>query len=139
MNSKESANPPDAGAAVDTREQGSAGGWKMPKPKFQQTSGYLPKGYAAAVEKKLTEASSDSSKNIASPQPAEVQPQPELTEQLESPQQLPSPDTAPRAVKYRVGWVYIVLGIGLVLVLLLAFLLVVYFLFIAPASPDGPF
>lgn len=142
MNSEESANSPEGRTVPDTnnRDLKSGDGWRMPKARFQQTSGYLPKGYAASIGKDFGGRDDKAGESNRTPLPAEVEPQPELTEQLVSPQ-LPDPMNAhPRpSAKSGIRWVYVVLGVGIMLAVLLAFVIVVYFLFIAPAASAGPF
>lgn len=142
MNNEELANSPEGRAVPDTnnRELKSGDGWKMPKAKFQQTSGYLPKGYAAAVGKEFARRDDKTEESNITPQPAEVQPQPELTEQLVSPETPEPVEAGPQpTAKSGIRWGYVVLGVGIMLAMLLAFVIVVYFLFIAPAASAGPF
>jgi hypothetical protein len=125
--------------------KGKTGEWRMPTPKFQQTSGYLPKGYAATAMRKF----SPSAEQAAPPQTAAgeqmplppVEPQPDIYEQLSTnpPESIHSPVENSRTEKPGVDWIYVILGIGLMLVALAAFIVIVYVLFIAPAGNDGPF
>src|SRR5215207_4948784 len=79
--------PNPANAAVPSPGQG----WQMPAPKFQQSSGYLPQGYlekAGFEAPPPTDVSPNAAATAAALAPAsepDVEPQPDLTEQLASP------------------------------------------------------
>ena len=139
-NSELDTTVPNPSAAVPP----PAGGWQMPEPKFQQTSGYLPQGYidnvafaanapapgAAAVAPAMAPAFSPD---------ADVEPQPDLAEQLaeHSP---PAPVPAPvnqRSSGARI--VMIVLGLLGMVAFLAVFLGVIYYLFLAPRDAGSGF
>ena len=133
--------PNPANAAVPSPGQG----WQMPEPKFQQSSGYLPEGY---LDKIAFEAPPpiDVSPNSAAPAfaPApdlgpDVEPQPDLTEQLAEP---PAPVVANAAVKQRSAGAriaMIVLGLLAMVAFLAVFLGVIYYLFLAPPNGGSTF
>lgn len=133
----------------------SRDGWQMPKPKFQQTSGYLPQGYLKNIEQGAGEGnpfpgSEDTTQEqaafVPSPPPAPeaaadpvaVEPQPDLVDQL-----IPEdPDEnlahQPAASKSGSSGVMVVLAVIAIVVFVVAFLAAVYFLFLAnPSSGDN--
>ena len=121
-----------------------AGGWQMPEPKFQQTSGYLPQGYIDNVAF-AGNAPSPAGAAVApamvpafSPE-ADVKPQPDLAEQLAE----HSPAAAmPSPVKQRSSGarvVMIVLGLIGMIAFLAVFLGVIYYLFLAPRDAGSGF
>ena len=119
------------------------GGWQMPQPKFQQTSGYLPQGYidqigvagaapsgAAAVAPALAPPTAGT---------AAVEAQPDLTEQLEPP---PQPTAAAPVVKERSAGTraaMIIVGLIGMVAFLVLFLGVIYYLFLAPPGTGTQF
>ena len=133
--------PNPANSAVPSPNQG----WQMPEPKFQQSSGYLPQGY---LEKVAFEAPPpvDVSPNSAAPafvpEPAagpDVEPQPDLTEQLADP---PAPVVAKPVVKERSAGAriaMIVIGLIAMVAFIAVFLGVIYFLFLAPQNGGSTF
>ena len=121
------------------------GKWQMPKPKFQQTSGYLPQGYLkemdrAAAEVKASPGSEDISREqepigplggspAAVPLPA-IEPQPDLADQLipeepsiEPPKAAYKPSSAPTALMFILG----LIGIGFFVALFIAAVWYFYF------------
>src|SRR5688500_4039275 len=75
--------------------------WQMPEPKFQQTSGYLPQGYIEnAGFAGNAPAAATAAPAMAPPfsPDADVEPQPDLNEQLAEPL---TPAVAPSAVNER--------------------------------------
>ena len=133
--------PNPANAAVPPPGQG----WQMPEPKFQQSSGYLPQGYlekAAFEPPPPTDVSPNAAATAAAPAPAfepDVEPQPDLTEQLASP---PAPIVAKPAVKQRSAgarMAMIVLGLLAMVAFIAVFLGVIYYLFLAPPSNGSTF
>src|SRR5688572_25718500 len=92
--------PNPANSAVPSPNQG----WQMPEPKFQQSSGYLPQGYLDKVAFEApppVDVSPNSAAPAFVPAPAsgsDVEPQPDLTEQLAEP---PIPVVAEPVVKQR--------------------------------------
>ena len=130
---------PTAAAAAENKN----GGWRMPEPKFQQTSGYLPQGYPGKVGLDGTAVTATASP-ITSPVLAvpaapdvEVEPQPDIAEQLQA-----GPAATPTAVKERstgVRVALVVLGVLGMIVFIAVFLAVVYYLFINPQNGGSTF
>ena len=121
------------------------GGWQMPEPKFQQSSGYLPQGY---VEKTGMDGGSagDEAAPAAmpvgdvSPLPAGVEPQPEIAEQLEAgPTVAPPPAPAVKQRSTAARVTMIVLGLLGMILFIAVFLGVVYYLFISPRDGGSTF
>jgi hypothetical protein len=120
-------------------------GWQMPEPKFQQTSGYLPEGY---LDKIAFEAPPPSGVSPAAAGPAaapaavaepDVEPQPDLTEQLAEP---PVPVVTKPSVKERSAGAriaMILLGLLAMVAFIAVFLGVIYYLFLAPQSGGSTF
>lgn len=112
------------------------GGWQMPEPKFQQTSGYLPQGY----EKQFGAAAAPASAPEAEPVPADVEAQPDLSEILPPdslPMAAPAVEKKERSAAVRV--VLVILGVIGMVVFIGVFLAVVYFLFLAPRANGSNF
>jgi len=112
-----------------------SGGWKMPEPKFQKTSGYLPQGYldqvGAAGQATQTAPEKDAPTPAAIPS-TQVEAQPDLNEQIE---EIPISAVAAPAAKQRspaVRITLIVLGLLAMIGFVAVFLAVIYFLFLAP-------
>lgn len=122
------------------------GKWEMPKPKFQQTSGYLPQGYlkdmeAAAEAAKVAPGSEDTTKEQAAfvpnaDQPAspaalpDIEPQPDLADLI--PAESVTETSTPLPVKKSgSSAVMIVLGLIAVIIFVSLFLAAIYFLFLA--------
>jgi hypothetical protein len=117
----------------------------MPEPKFQQSSGYLPQGY---LDKVAFEAPPPSDVSPAAAGPAaapaaasepDVEPQPDLTEQLAEP---PAPVVAKPVVKERSAGAriaMILLGLLAMVAFIAVFLGVIYYLFLAPQSGGSTF
>lgn len=115
------------------------GGWQMPEPKFQQTSGYLPQGFEKQFGTAAAPAPS-SPEPAAEAAPADVEEQPDLSEILTSeppPMAAPAPVKKERSAALRVTLV--VLGLIGMIVFIGAFLAVVYFLFFAPRANGSNF
>ena len=121
------------------------GGWQMPEPKFQQTSGYLPQGY---LEKAGLDGGSAGDEPVPAamtagdvpPAPAGVEEQPDITEQLEAGPTvapLPTPAAKERSTGARI--VLIVLGLLGMVLFIAVFLGVVYYLFISPQDGGSTF
>jgi hypothetical protein len=119
--------------------------WEMPKPVFQQTSGYLPQGFIkdiqAASDLDGAAASDGAAPAAASPgisapavAAAAVEPQPDLSEQLipEEPA-----NEAPAAAPKKAGITapMVLLGLLAVIAFIAVFLAVIYFLFLK--APGG--
>lgn len=127
----------------------SPGKWEMPKPKFQQTSGYLPQGYLqdiqAAAETIDTAPSSGittqetSSDGRAEPKPSpasmpEIEPQPDLSDQL-VPEVVFDDRVEPEKAKGSGSRIpMILLGVVGILIFIVVFLIAVYFLFFAGSA-----
>ncbi len=130
-------------------EQTAPGKWEMPKPVFQQTSGYLPQGFVKDLEAggalgaQEAAPSPDalpsrppakepdlSAINLSAPTPAAVEPQPDLSDQLipEEPEFNTAPEPPKNSGSMRAPMV--VLGLLAILVFVAVFLTVVYFLFL---------
>ncbi len=124
-----------------------AGKWQMPKPKFQQTSGYLPQGYLKDIKHSpattagsedttqeqapfIPAAAGDGTAANASPAPTPaVEPQPDLAEIiLEEP--AGEPMSAPAQAKRGSGIPLIVLVLAGIAAFVVIFLAAVYFLFL---------
>ncbi|MGD9562208.1 MAG: hypothetical protein AB7F88_08300 [Pyrinomonadaceae bacterium] len=133
------------------------GKWQMPKPKFQQTSGYLPKGYLENLNNdpgsspEDAAGSEDTTKEhvaIVSPSPARsadaeiaaaaVEPQPEMADQL-IPEEPSAENQSAQAQKHSgsSGFFKLALGVIAIVVFLLAFLFAVYYFFLS--TPSGGF
>ena len=122
-----------------------SGKWQMPKPKFQKSSGYLPQGYLKTVQDSSDDeptipmpADRTQSQAERSPAVPEIEPQPDLAEQLiPDDLDLAPAAMAPAPAKRRSG-LAIILVLGAILVFAAAFLTAVYFLFFAK-PPDPQF
>jgi|SRR5687768_4972749 len=148
---------PNAPEKPAVREQAAAGKWEMPKPKFQQTSGYLPQGYLKDIKDAPTARSSAGSEDTTQEQapfapalqqqgadgsgpeaPPAIEPQPDLLDQLipEEPVLEPPPATAAKSVP---GVVTVVLGIAGILIFVALFIAAVYFLFLSGRTNGATF
>lgn len=120
------------------------GGWQMPEPKFQQTSGYLPQGY---LEKASLDGRSEGDvvppaepAGDLPPSAADIEPQPEISEQLEAgPTVVPPPAAAVKERSTAARVVMIVLGLLGMILFIAVFLGVVYYLFISPRDGGSTF
>jgi len=133
--------PPGHNAAPSA----APGKWQMPKPKFQQSSGYLPQGYlkdieAAAAAAKSPPGSEDttqeqapfvptSAENVARPTSIDIEPQPDLSEQLLPEEILPQDIIPETSVKKGSSIVPVILGLLGIILFIAAFIAIVYFLF----------
>jgi len=133
--------PNPANSAVPSPGQG----WQMPEPKFQQTSGYLPEGYLDKIAFETpppTDVSPAAAAPALAPAPAsgpDIEPQPDLTEQLAPP---PTPVIVKPVVKERSAGAriaMIVLGLLAMVVFIAVFLAVIYYLFLAPQGGETTF
>jgi hypothetical protein len=113
-------------------------GWKMPKPVFRKTSGYLPQGFAKKdSQDEIAPNVDDDISTAATEKPADmtdVEPQPDLHE---SDPGFHVPAAAPEKPVKKRGAMNALLTIFLLLItlgIIVAFLAVVYFLFLAPSS-----
>lgn len=131
---------------------GPMGKWQMPKPKFQQTSGYLPQGYLKDVEAAAAAAkpgSEDTTQEQAAfvPQAREtgtpavvpdIEPQPDLADQLIPDESIEQTTAQTRAEKGGSSLPMMILGLIAILIFAAAFLAAVYFLFLAKPV-ESPF
>ena len=123
----------------------SKGGWQMPEPKFQQTSGYLPQGYLEKMGldgESAGDPSAPSAVPVAetSPASADVEPQPDISAQLEAGPTVVAP-TVPALKERSTGAriALIVIGILGMVLFISVFLGVVYYLFIRPQDGGSTF
>ncbi|MBK9154992.1 MAG: hypothetical protein IPM25_12365 [Chloracidobacterium sp.] len=123
------------------------GKWQMPKPKFQQSSGYLPQGYlkeveAAAAAAKGPPGSEDTTQeqapfvpapieDPATPAAIDIEPQPDISEQLLPEESLEQAAKAETSVKKGSSIVPVILGLLGIILFIAAFIAIVYFLFFA--------
>ena len=119
-------------------------GWQMPEPKFQQSSGYLPQGYVESTGMDGGSAGDEAAPAAPAgdvpPAPAGVEPQPELTEQLEAgPTVTPPPAPAVKERSTAARVIMIVLGLLGMILFIAVFLGVVYYLFISPRDGGSTF
>lgn len=142
---------PNSPPAPETVHHGAAGKWQMPKPKFQQTSGYLPQGYLKDVDlaavAKAPSGSEDTTQEQepyiasaaatdgAAAAPPAIEPQPDLADQLIPEEPAAGLAGSPAPAKKGSGGVMIVLGLIGILLFVAVFLAAVYFLFLA--NPSG--
>lgn len=120
-------------------------GWQMPEPKFQKSSGYLPQGYVdqLALENFAAAAAEPPSGEPAPPSDASaealVEPQPDLSEQLEIPT-VPAAKAVPvkqRSTGARIAM--IILGLLGMVLFISVFLGLIYYLFLMPRGGNGQF
>lgn len=133
--------------AAPTEPQAPSGKWQMPKPKFQQTSGYLPQGYVkqsgAEPEASIQPAQQTAPPASAAPAPAiseasAVEPQPDLTQLIPDepvPENLSAP--APAKSSSPLPFLAVLLVVGAVLVVIV--LLVIYIVFFSSSSGSSIF
>jgi hypothetical protein len=132
------------------------GKWQMPKPKFQQTSGYLPQGYLKKIEEAPAGAQAfDGSEDTAQEQapfapslpksdgageivPA-VEPQPDLADQLIPDEPFVKASESQVKAKSGLSLSLVVFGLIGIVVFVVAFLAAVYFLFLAKPSGGNNF
>lgn len=130
----------------------SAEKWQMPKPKFQQTSGYLPQGYLKEVDlARVTAGSEDTTREQAPYKSAPdqdgsasavaapaVEPQPDITEIIRDDADSGVAAT-PAPAKPSSGLPVIVLVLAGIAAFVLIFLVAVYFLFLKQPSAGSGF
>jgi hypothetical protein len=121
--------------------------WEMPKPKFQQTSGYLPQGYLKEINvdgdgagggpeneqgEQLTaeRITGIGQEPAAAPATPAIEPQPDLSEQLIPEEPLSPANAAAVAPKNASRIVVVVLGLVGILLFLAIFLAAVYYFFL---------
>ena len=129
-----STTPPNP--AIEPEEDGS-GGWKMPKPVFRKTSGYLPQGFAEKYPQAEVRENGDEVSSVAqSEQPVghvDVEPQPDIHEShpgLDVPTETVKPVKKGGAAKV----FFTILGLLVALFLIVAFITLIYFLFFSPSN-----
>ncbi len=115
-------------------------GWTMPEPVFRKTSGYLPQGF----EKKYSqeegdETTADDRVTAVAPEPkpasvSDVQPQPKITDTYEVAVPTTDENSAEPKKGGRAKIIFTIIGLLLAVALVAAFIAVVYFLFLSPAS-----
>lgn len=111
--------------------------WEMPKPVFQQTSGYLPQGYVKQIEEVGTDDAVEAPPTVRAPSPApqeppaEIEPQPDLSEQLVMEDPAGDTPAVARTKSSSVRIPVIIIGVLGILAFLTVFLLAVWFLFLA--------
>jgi hypothetical protein len=148
---------PNAPENPPAREQTADGKWTMPKPKFQQTSGYLPQGYLKDIKDAPATRPSAGSEDTTQEQapftpalqqqgadgsrpedPPAIEPQPDLLDQLipEEPVLGPPPATA---AKSGPGVITVFLGIAGILIFIAVFIAAVYFLFLSGRTNGATF
>lgn len=143
---------PNVPEPVAPAGRGTAPGqWQMPKPKFQQTSGYLPQGYldgikqAAASRNAAAGSENTTQEQVpftpSPPQPdgpagavPDVEPQPDLTDQLmpDEPAAVTGANELP--VKKGPSIQMIVVGLLGMVAILATVVLTVYFVFLAKST-----
>jgi len=126
-----STTPPNP--ALETDEDT---GWKMPKPVFRKTSGYLPQGFAKKYSQtEVKEGVDDDTSTPSMEKPVglvDVEPQPDLHES-DPGFQVPAAASEKPLKKGGAAKVFFpILGLLLVLFLIVAFVAVIYFLFFSP-------
>lgn len=126
--------------------------WQMPKPKFQQTSGYLPQGYLknleqAPADEKNQPGSEDVTREPASPMPQEpvqtappsIEPQPDLDEALIADDPVSETPEVQTTSKRGSSLPVVAVGIVAILIFVAIFLAAVYFLFLATPTGNNNF
>ena len=128
-----STTPPNP--ALETDEDT---GWKMPKPVFRKTSGYLPQGFAKSASQDEVKQNVDDDTSTASMEKpvglVDIGPQPDLHE---SDPGFQVPAATPEKPVKKGGMAsafFTILLLLLTLGLIVAFLAVVYFLFLSPSN-----
>lgn len=121
-----------------------SGGWQMPEPKFQKSSGYLPQGYleklsADAVPQMAGSAAATAPAPAAAPVESDVEPQPDVMEQIQDPVLPATPKPALRERSKGTRVALIVLGILGMIGFITVFLGVIYYLFLLPENGGTTF
>ncbi len=127
-------------------QQPAPGQWEMPKPKFQQTSGYLPQGYLKEMEAagEAVKAAPEQAVSASPAAPVEgappaIEPQPDLTDQLIDDTPALDPAEKGTQAKSGPGLGMLVLGLIGILIFVAVFLTAVYFLFFAQPAGGNNF
>lgn len=132
-------SPDPAGQAVPPPGQG----WQMPEPKFQKSSGYLPQGYldkiAPASVPRAVGSGAAAAAPAALPGPVEVEPQPDVMEQIAEPDPVSPGPPAARKRSRGARIALMVLGLLGMVGFIALFLGVVYYLFLAPQGRGTTF
>lgn len=141
---------PNSPSAPGPVQQAAVGKWQMPKPKFQQTSGYLPQGYLKDIDPAAAAAAAPAGSEDTTQEqapyaaaaavgdgsaPPAIEPQPDLADQLVPDEPASMIAGSPMPAKGGSGGVMIVLGLIGILLFVAVFLAAVYFLFLA--NPSG--
>jgi len=144
-------NAPQPGAAA-APPQAAPQKWEMPKPKFQQTSGYLPQGYLKDInmdgdgpadgpvdeqgEQLTAERITGIGREPAAAQTAPaIEPQPDLLDQLIPEEPLPAANATQVTPKSSSRIAFLLLGLIGILLFLAIFLAAVYYFFLQ--TPAG--
>lgn len=128
-----STTPPNP--AIEPEEDGS-GGWKMPKPVFRKTSGYLPQGFAEKYPQAEVRENGDEVNPAPTEEPVgpvDVEPQPDIHEShpgFEVPAASVKPENKGGAAKV----FFTIVGLLVALFLVAAFIALIYFLFFSPSN-----
>lgn len=140
-------------ATVPTAPPAGDGKWQMPKPKFQQTSGYLPEGYlknmqatAAAARPGNENTTQEQVKFIpeapdqpsAAPPPA-IEPQPDLSDVLIPDEPAAEMVEGKNRIKARSAFPMIALGLIGILIFVAVFLAAVWFLLLSEPARNNIF
>jgi hypothetical protein len=148
MNDDRSGGTADPSEAETVQPNKELGGWEMPAPTFQQTSGYLPQGYLGKVgldgDSAVAQAAPTSpttSPNAEAPTgPVNVEAQPDLSEQIAEPPPEAAAKAAPGSQRSNTARVVLILfGVAGMIVFIAAFLAAVWYLFLRPADGGSPF
>jgi hypothetical protein len=128
-----STTPPNP--ALETEEDT---GWKMPKPVFRKTSGYLPQGFAKKASQDEIKKNVDENISTAMMEkpaaPVEIEPQPELHES-DPGFQISSAIPAQPVKKGGVASAFLTVLLLLITIgVIIALLALVYFLFFRPSN-----
>jgi hypothetical protein len=145
---------PNAPQAKPAEQQTAPGKWQMPAPKFQQSSGYLPQGYLKDIKPPAAKGfagSEDTTQEqapyVPSPPrqdgaaakiPLAIEPQPDL-DQLIPDEPIVESAEGEVQVKTGSGFPMIVFGLIGIVIFVVAFLVAVYFLFLANPSSGNNF
>ncbi|HEX6278464.1 MAG TPA: hypothetical protein VFZ49_00495 [Pyrinomonadaceae bacterium] len=130
--------PPDpAPAAVPP-----PGGWQMPEPKFQKSSGYLPQGYLDRLNADSVPqmgGTAAAAAPAAAPPFDDVEPQPDVLEQIEKPVTTATPPRAQKVRSKGTRIALILLGVLGMIAFITVFLGVIYYLFLLPENGGSTF
>jgi hypothetical protein len=131
---------PNTSENIEVAREKPSGGWEMPKPVFQQSTGYLPQGFQDRFPdsgpQKADGAPIAASAPAVSPPPQieisespDIQPQPELIEDFVAAE--PAPPAAPAKKKRSaaVQALLVLFGIFAMAAFAVGFVVLVYYLF----------